>query len=229
VADSPGQRTTVPDPSVLSTEALTRGLQAERDYADGQIAVLKERLDGIDRATGLLSETVNRVPTVLTQEIGHLTSLMKEKFSSVAIQFKERDTRSEREARDNKLAVDAAFAAQEKQAVAQQESNTLAIAKSEAATAETIKTNQELGTSRTDSLTKGQDELKLAVGRLETSKQNNTEAKVDSRSNSNFIVQVAAVIATILFALLTWSISHNPRTTTVIVPANTPAQTSTVP
>lgn len=69
---------------------------------------------------------------------------MEEKFASVGNQFKERDTRSEREARDTKLAVDAAFAAQEKQAVAQNESNTLAINKSEGATTETIKTNQDL-------------------------------------------------------------------------------------
>ncbi len=180
-----------PDPTVATNDAVERAVRSERDYVNGQIAILVQRLDAMDTATKLLSETVNRVPTVVPTEISHIKSLMDEKFQSVETQFAERDTRTEREARDNKLAVDAAFAAQEKQAVAQNESNALAINKSEAATTETIKANQELSRSKTDALTKDIDLLKLAVGRIEA-------AKVGSRETTAAFYAIAGLLALVI-------------------------------
>jgi cation transport regulator ChaB len=165
-----------PDPTILTTEALIRGLAAERDFTKGEIAVLVQRLAGIDRATEVLNETVNRVPTALQEGLVHLEAVMDERFSSIASQFKERDTRSERESRDNKVAVDAAFAAQKEAAAKQDEANAKAIDKSEKATAETIKTNQELTRSTTDALTKGLDEVKLQVSRIESVKQGSKDS-----------------------------------------------------
>jgi VIT1/CCC1 family predicted Fe2+/Mn2+ transporter len=185
----------VPDPTIATNEAVERAVTAERDYVNGQIAILVERLNAMDVATRLLSETVNRVPTVVQTEIAHIFGLMEEKFSSVQKQFDERDTRTEREARDNKLAVDAAFAAQEKQAVAQNESNALAINKSEAATTETIKANQELSRSKTDALTKDIDALKLAVSRIEATKVGNEQTAAS-------VYALAGVIAMVLLVIL---------------------------
>lgn len=51
-----------PDPTVLTTQQMTRAVNAERDYVNGQLEVLRERLTGIDRATVVLNETVNRTP-----------------------------------------------------------------------------------------------------------------------------------------------------------------------
>jgi VIT1/CCC1 family predicted Fe2+/Mn2+ transporter len=172
----------VPDPTVLTTEQLNKAIEALRDYVNGQFQVRDERLTGIDTATELRLTTIGNPSPEIDQKVGHLRELMDEKFDSVGTQFKERDTRSERESRDNKLAVDAAFAAQEKQAVAQQESNTLAINKSEAATAETIKTNQELSKSTTDTLTKSLDEVKLQVSRIESTRQGGVEQRSENRA-----------------------------------------------
>jgi len=129
---------TVPDPSSLTTEALIRAVAAERDYVDGRINVILERLRGIDVATELLNETVTRTPTDITKEITHLRELMEVQFRSVHLQFAERDTRQERESRDNKVAVDAAFAAQKEAAAKQDEGNQKSIDKSERSTSETI-------------------------------------------------------------------------------------------
>ena len=142
---------------------IVTATKAERDYTDGQIGILAERLDGIDRATSLLSETVNSVPSEVIKEVAHLQSVLDERFNSVAIQFKERDTRQEREAKDNKVAVDAAFAAQKEAAAEQNKSNTLAISKSEAATTETINKLAELFRSTTDGLSGKIDDLKDRV------------------------------------------------------------------
>jgi cation transport regulator ChaB len=188
----------VPDPTVLTTEALIRAVAAERDYVDGVKAVLEERLRAIDVATRLLNETVNRVPTDVTKQVSHLRELTDVRFDSVSTQFKERDTRSEREARDNKLAVDAAFAAQEKQAVAQNESNTLAINKSEIATAETIKTNQELATSKIDALTKGQDEMRLTLNTILSTKQGGREAYAGIYSLAGFIASALIILGALV-------------------------------
>jgi hypothetical protein len=183
-----------PDPTVATNDAVERAVRAERDYVMGQMGIIEQRLDAMDTATKLLSETVNRVPTVVQTEIAHIKGLMDEKFNSVQIQFAERDTRTEREARDNKLAVDAAFAAQEKQAVAQNESNALAINKSEAATTETIRANQQLSTSKTDALTKDIDALKLAVSRIEAGAVGVAGSRVDTRANLSVILTMGSVL-----------------------------------
>lgn len=142
----------VPDPTVLTTEQLLRAIESERDYVDGQIEILRERLAGIDRATELRLLGITQIPDDIDRHVTHLSELMDGKFESVALQFKERDTRSERESRDNKVAVDAAFAAQKEAASEQNKSNTLAIDKSEKATAETLNKQADLFKSTTDAL-----------------------------------------------------------------------------
>jgi hypothetical protein len=89
------------DPSSpIKTAQLLRVVAAERDYVDGQIGVLEERFRGIDRASSLLSETVNRTPTEIQKEIGHLRSIIDERSSTTGIQFKERDIRMDAIASD---------------------------------------------------------------------------------------------------------------------------------
>jgi hypothetical protein len=75
--------TPVPDPTALTTEQLRRELSGLRE-------ILTARLDGMDRATALLSETVNRTPTVIQTEISHLRELIDEKVIGLG------DTSSER-------------------------------------------------------------------------------------------------------------------------------------
>jgi len=68
--------TPVPDPTALTTEQLRRELSGLRE-------ILTARLDGMDRATALLSETVNRTPTVIQTEIAHLRELMETRLTAV--------------------------------------------------------------------------------------------------------------------------------------------------
>jgi hypothetical protein len=64
-----------PDPTVLTTQQLERGLGSERDYVDGQIAILEQRIAAMDTATRLLNETVNRVPTDLQTAIKNINDV----------------------------------------------------------------------------------------------------------------------------------------------------------
>jgi cation transport regulator ChaB len=186
-------RPPVPDPTVLTTEALLRAVGSERDYVDGRIAVLEERLRAIDVATRLLNETVNRVPTDVTKEVTHLRELMTEMFGSVKTQFNERDMRGDRESRDNKVAVDAAFAAQKEAAAKQDESNAKAINKSEVATGETINKLAELQRSVADGLADKIDDLKSRIGAVEASKQGGRETLSGVYALAGFLVSILAI------------------------------------
>jgi cation transport regulator ChaB len=166
-----GDSPPVPDPTILTTEQLLRTVGAERDYVDGRIAVLVERLDAIDRATKLLNETVNRVPTDVQREVSHLRELSDEKFVSIQTQFRERDTRQERESRDNKVAVDAAFAAQKEAAGKQEDTFSKGIDKSEAATQETIGKLTELFRTTNQALSDKVDDLKQRLSDVDKALQ----------------------------------------------------------
>lgn len=148
-------------------DCASSAVKAERDYTDGQIASLRERLDAMDKASLVLNETVTRVPTEVQREVGNLRSLMNEKFKLIDIQFNERDKRSEREWRDSKTAIDAALAAQKEAATEQNKSNNTAISKSDDAQKEKNDRLEQLFKSTTDALAARVDELKTRFERTE--------------------------------------------------------------
>jgi hypothetical protein len=212
------------DPSVLTTQQLERGLSSAAANAEAKRAVLHEqisavervlvervkaveqvyaqRIDDIDRATEVLNEQVNRVPTDVQQAVGHLKELVDEKFASVAKQFLERDTRSERESRDNKVAVDAAFAAQKEAASEQNKSNTLAIDKSEKATAETLAKQADLFKSTTDAQLGQITDLKERLSRIESALTGRSQQKDDARKDSTLTLAVVGLIATLVLVVI---------------------------
>jgi hypothetical protein len=205
MAESPEDLRPTPDPTLLTTAQLLRQVAAERDYVDGQIGVLRERLSGIDKATELLNETVNRVPTDVQVAIGNLQALTDEKFESIQKQFVERDTRSERESKDNKTAVDAAFAAADKAADERNKSNTLAISKSETATTETINKLAELFKTTTDALGDKIDDLKERVGRIEATRLGAVENRHEMSTGVTLALTLAGVVLTVIIVGLALS------------------------
>lgn len=94
--------------------------------------ILETRMNGNDTAVKLLQESSDRIPNTVDEKISALEEVNQEKFDSIQTQFRERDVRSERESKDNKVAVDAALSAQKEASAAQNDSNITAIAKSEA-------------------------------------------------------------------------------------------------
>lgn len=192
-----------PDPTIATNEAVTRAVKSERDYVDGQIAVLVQRLNAIDKATIVFSESLNRVPTDTQKEVSHLKELTFEKFDSVSTQFSERDTRSERESKDNKVAVDAAFAAQKEAASEQNKSNTLAIDKSEKATAETLNKQADLFKSTTDAIVSQVNDVKERVSKIENVKQGSIENRTETRDNRAAIYAAVGFGVMIVLALIT--------------------------
>jgi tetrahydromethanopterin S-methyltransferase subunit B len=153
-----------------AVDRIKENLRAERDFAIGQIEVVTTRLNAMDEATSVLRESVTRVPTDVQLQVGNLRDVMEERFNSIEKQFAERDVRSEREARDNKVAVDAAFAAQKEAAARQDESNAKAIDKSENATVETIRKLNDIVDALNKALSDKVDDLKARIGAVEASR-----------------------------------------------------------
>ena len=158
-----------PDPTEKTTQALLR-----------EVAMLKEL---IETRIGSMEKRLDLTPASVEAQVMHLRTLHEEKFNSIQTQFKERDTRSERESRDNKVAVDAAFAAQKEAAAKQDESNAKAIDKSEKATTETIVKLQGLIDARTDALNDKVDNNQVSIiSKIDDMKERTTltEARVTS-------------------------------------------------
>jgi hypothetical protein len=115
------------DPTALTQAAVERAASASRDYVDGQIGIIKERLRGIDRATVVLNDIVTKVPTDLQTAQSTILRLMDERDRRVAGEVGELDQRIEArfeaneklaqtESNLNQTALAAALAAQEKAA-----------------------------------------------------------------------------------------------------------------
>ena len=196
----------IPDPTILTTQQIDRGLAAERDYVNAQLDVLRQRFSDTDRATQVLEETVNRLPTDVQTAVLHVRELADEKHASIAQQFHERDIRSERESRDNKVAVEAAFAAQKEAAHEQNKSNTLAIDKSERATAETLNKQADLFRSATDALHAQIADLKERVAQAEAIKAGGQE----NRSNLYATIGVSVTLILAALSVVGFVIANSP-------------------
>jgi hypothetical protein len=131
--------------------------------------LLGARLDGMDTATAVLSETVNRTPTVIQTEIAHVRELADERFTGIDKQFAERDVRTEQAAKASKEALDAALLAAKELVSQQNEANAAAADKAEQST---IKQIDQIGI-RIDTMQKALDdrltELKERIDRGEGS------------------------------------------------------------
>lgn len=121
----------VPDPTLLTTEQLTQRIAALKE-------LVETRLNAMDRASQLLHENVTRIPTETDRQVMHLRETSDEKFSSIQLQFVERDVRSKAAEIAAQVAVGAALQAQKEAAAAQNDANAAAITKSEAATVKQI-------------------------------------------------------------------------------------------
>ena len=195
--------TPVPDPTVLTTAALTREIYALREILemriDGQQKVFEARLAGMDKAIELLQSIADRLPVSMDSKVSNLRLLHEEKFSSIQTQFVERDTRSERESKDNKVAVDAALQAAKEAVGKQQESGDKAIAKSEAATIKQIdQINTSIGASN-KTLDDKIDDVKERITRLESEdKGHQTAVTTQQTSNMNLVSVIGLIVGALI-------------------------------
>jgi len=199
------ERVDEPDPTLLSTQAIERTASAERDYTDGQIAILRQRMDGqhavtverfrgIDQATELLSATVTRVPTDLQQAVTELLRLMDERRQGVEARFDANEKLSKTESELNQTALAAALQAAKEASAVQG-----------VATDRTIDKNAELAAvtaaalaARVTQLTEQFISLNSQVTSILAGKQAVVEQKTDTRGGANNLYGAIGTVLGIL-------------------------------
>ena len=185
----------VPDPTLLTTQQLLRELAALRE-------LLEARLNGMDRATELLSATVNRTPTVIQTEISHVREVEQERFASIAQQFHERDVRADKAERAAKEALDAALLAQKELVAQQNDANAAQAAKTDLSTTKQI---DQIGI-RIDTMQKAFDdrltELKERIDRGEGSDTGAATRRTEQRLDLGQLIAALAVVAAVIFGIL---------------------------
>jgi len=184
------------------------------DTQHRELAALKEivetRLDGMDRALELFNEQASRVPSEVDKQVTHLRELVferieggtkveAERFQGVYNRFAERDVRVEQTARDTKVAVDAALAAQKEMGNKQTESFAQSIAKSEAATSKQIDQLGQLLTTTNLSTDGKIADIKERLTRLEGEDKGARQAVVTQQtSNMNTVSVIGLVLGTLI-------------------------------
>jgi len=88
------------DPSLLTTQLMLREVAALKAIFDERFDSITVRLVAMDKAQNLFETNLTRVPTEVDKQISHVRevvdkmfSTVEERFSSIAIQFQERDIR----------------------------------------------------------------------------------------------------------------------------------------
>lgn len=188
-ADDP--RDGVPGAKYLTTEELRRDVSALRE-------ILQARLDGMDRATVVLSETVNRTPTAIQTAISHLKELHDERFSSVAKQFEERDVRTGQAADAAGSALSAALQAAKEAVFEQSQAAAAAAAKAELSFTKQV---DQIGL-RLDTMQKGLEdrigELKERMDRGEGGASGVAAGRSERRLDAGMMTGVIGVVLTVV-------------------------------
>jgi hypothetical protein len=197
---------------LTATQAAVIGQQIEqtrdrlRDETAADVRQLRElletRLDGMDRAIRLHAEIIDRVPAERDMAIKHLAELHDEKFASIALQFAERDVRSEQATEGAKQALDAALLAQKELVAQQNEANSAAAAKAEASFTKQI---DQIGTI-IQTLEKALDaritELKERIDRGEGSNAGAAGSRSERRLDTGQILTTLSVLAAVIGLLI---------------------------
>jgi hypothetical protein len=179
----------IPDPTELTTEQLRREVSILRE-------LIELRLTAVDRATLLLNQVT------------------EEKFRSMEVRFLERDRHNEHTHRDSKSAIDAALLAAKEAVHAQNESSSLAIAKSEVATNKQIDQQGNMIVSATRALSDKIDDIKSRLTLIE-----GKGVGVDHTTQYNFnsaTVIVAAVATFISLGSLLYTMNGSRQTLTPV-------------
>jgi hypothetical protein len=203
--NTPANRTPVPDPTVLTTAALGREINGLRE-------ILTARLDAMDKARDLFNQNhllvvesvrgqIEAVANRIYETFRLGDALRDEKFSGVALQFRERDARTETTARDQSVAVNAALQAAEKAVGKQNESFTLSINKSEAATTKQIDQQSALLATATDGLRSQIQDLKERLDRQGGESQGARDQTASGRASSSNVVGITGLVVGVILGL----------------------------
>lgn len=180
--------------------------------------LIETRLDAMDIAAQVLSETVNRVPTVLDRETRRLQELYDQKIISILARL----DRIQADIKDDKalsISTSATALAALKELIAQQNSaSSAAIAKSETATASELTGLERAINSSKDALHAEITNLKQRVDRQDGIVAGSVEARKETQSSVGSVVGVVGGVTgvcSVAIMLILGLLNHAATTTTI--------------
>lgn len=181
-----------PDPTILTTEQLIRENRSLRE-------ILEARLNGIDKSINTIEHGLGERQSVIDAAIEHQKSFFEVKFDGVEKQFTERDKRTEQLSIADKTAIAAALQAQKEAAGAQNESNTAAVSKQEAAFTKLLESAQQSQTAMNKSM---DDKINDVKSRLDKG-EGHTKGATDSYGIVVGAIGVLIAVATLAMLVIT--------------------------
>ena len=191
-----------PDPTIATNEAVDRAMKSERDYADGQIAVLLARLDASDQATLLRLATMETIPDQINREVQHLGVLVQEKMVGIHDQFMSLAARTAEQKADTTKALTDALAAQKEAVASQTASSEKSITKSETATTERIKGVEALLATTSKATDDKIGDLKDRIVAMEAAKAGSVAERGEHRAGGQYTWMVIGGIVGLMGFLL---------------------------
>jgi hypothetical protein len=201
----------VPDPTLLTTEALHREIASLSNFMLREIAALKLL---IQASQGALKELVQ------TQVDAH-NALDDARFERLDIHFATNEQHRLELKEDNTNRLNYVIEALKERGDEHFKANLALIEKSERTVDDSIAKIGDGFKTTTDAILQRIDDLKERVGKIEAIKQGAVEQKTESRAITGSTVAIVGVIITaILFVigLLGYSVSRRPPTTTTPTP-----------
>jgi hypothetical protein len=209
----------IPDPSLITTEQINNAraeLRAEiKEAANAIREIIEIRLSGQNREHALVQEDIKRGVTDAASANERLGALFDEKlngiltrFDGIAVQFRERDIRTDQDKIAASTAVNAALQAQKEAAGAQNESNAAAITKSENSFTKEIDGLKALIATTKDSIN---SQIGNLTGRLDRGEGGATGAKVtrdESRQGQIAWIALGGLIFSVIAGLVGFNLSH---------------------
>jgi len=183
------------DPTALTTQQLLREIGLLRE-------ILEARLAGTDRIVTLLRDDLTHLSGLIDEKITAVRQVHEEKFASVQTQFRERDVRTEQSSKDSKVAVDAALQAAKEAVGAQNTSNSVAIAKSEAATAKQIDQMALLIATGNKAVDDKFDDLKERMTRFEGRDAGSLITTSGHQTSQSFLLALVVGVSGILLGMV---------------------------
>lgn len=167
--------TPVPDPTVLTTQALALAIAALRE-------VIETRLNAMDTATELNKQATDKLPAIICEKVNQLKEVINEKFAKVDTQFGERDVRDDKIAELGQKALEAALSAA-KEAVGKTE---IAFTKQIDATAEQIQAEKRATDGKFE-------DVKGRLGTLESSINTRQSLRVEGKTQQGWVMPMILV------------------------------------
>lgn len=201
----------VTDPTLLTTRQILHEISILKELVFTKLnssdvehkliqSVVETRLDGMDKATGLVQNLADNLPSKIDEKVAAAHQIQEEKFKSIQIQFIERDVRMDQSSNDQKVAIAAALAAVKEAGGKQNESSDKAVAKSETATSKQMDQIMQLIVSGREAMDDKLNDVKERLTRVEGNSEGKLVANTSHHTNNSFTVQ--ATFAIIAFASL---------------------------